>query len=1289
MDNNILTPRQALSKAYLKQGIGRQALNTFKDNLNALLAATNDRESEEHNKNNVADFLKNTWYNPDYYINTHERKDLVVHNGKTAKDKVGVIIEAKSPANKAEMATPDNLNTKAMHELLLYYLRERVDDNNTDLKHLVVTNVWQWLVFDAQLFEKVFFADTALKKEYTLWRNNQKTSSNTDLFYKEIAKPAIAKVADKLQYVLVDLKQYQTDLAKGDAAAEKRLAGLYKLLSPQHLLKQSFANDSNSLNTRFYAELLHIMGLEEVKDGGKKLIQRLPEGKRLEGSMLENTINYLHSRDRLNHLNDAAQFGSNYNERLFGVALELCITWLNRILFLKLLEAQLVRYHGGDRKRAFLNADKVRDYDELAELFFEVLAIKVNKRGASVTEKFGDIPYLNSSLFEVSGLEDDVMQVNNLKIRLPMPLYSQTVLKDGTGKRKTGEANTLHYLFDFLDAYNFASDGGDEVQDDNKTLINASVLGLIFEKINGYRDGSFFTPSFITMYMCRETLRRAALQKFNEAYGLDCANFADLRNYLGKQYKPKEVLQHNQVLNGLKVCDPAVGSGHFLVSALNELIAIKSDLGILADADGQTLDKWQVLVENDELVVYDDINNELFEYHAPVGKRQTENQRIQETLFNEKQTLIENCLFGVDINPNSVKICRLRLWIELLKNAYYTPESDYRELETLPNIDINIKRGNSLVSRFGLDEDLTEVFKKDKFTLQSYRHAVAAYKETNDKAAKEELLRFIKEIKEQFKTAVHNRDPLRKKLSQLRGELALVQTTNIDLFGDKKLTDKQRDLEVTRLKKLIAQREQEIDDVENNATYRNAFEWRFEFPEVLDDNGNFIGFDVVIGNPPYIRQEELTSQKDYLKQHFKVFAGTADLYVYFVELGMNLLKPQSHFIFILPNKWMRANYGLNFRKYLKATEIIAIEDFGDLPVFDQATTYPCLLQLKKAQASKEFIGAIVDTLEYSNGLADYLNTKRFTINTASMNDDGWNLSPSTTQNLLEKLKTQGIPLGEYVNGKIFRGVLTGLNEAFVIDEATRNRLIEEDSKSAELIRPFLAGRDIKRYVPPTTKQYIILIPKGFTIKSNKSSTNNMVNEPPPRYGDMPSPDAWYWFKANYPAIASHLLRFREMAEKRTDKGDFWWELRACDYYDEFEKPKIILPDISLRGNFTFDNEGQYIVVNTAYFIGSKEKFLLGLLCSETIQFVYKMLSPAYRGGYLRFIYQYLVQLPIITPSDLIKNKIESLVDQILAAKQANPAADTTALEAEIDQLVYQLYGLTEEEIKIVEGVPSP
>lgn len=370
-------------------------------------------------------------------------------------------------------------------------------------------------------------------------------------------------------------------------------------------------------------------------------------------------------------------------------------------------------------------------------------------------------------------------------------MYSKSVLTKNRGET----LNTLDYLFRFLEAYDFSAEGSEEIREERKSLINASVLGLIFDKINGYKDGSFYTPGFITEYMARETLRKSVTDAFNKKYEWSCESLDDVEAEIHRDRIPYK--DANAVINDLKICDPAVGSGHFLVSCLNELIAIKSKLRILCDADMKVLREVDVAVENDELIVsWKDEG--LFQYdvtHTWQGRNKLKDRkvspdkhRVQKALFHEKRYLIENCLFGVDINQNSVNICRLRLWIELLKRAYYKQESSFMELEVLPNIDINIKQGNSLVSRFELADDLSSVFKKSDHSLEDYKEAVRTYKHTGDRTEKARLQQLIDDIKNEYSTTLTNLSPINQKLSKARGRLDIMQSN--DLFGDVKFSQK-------------------------------------------------------------------------------------------------------------------------------------------------------------------------------------------------------------------------------------------------------------------------------------------------------------------------------------------------------------------------------------------------------------------------------------------------------------------------------------------------------------------
>ncbi|PSB03051.1 class I SAM-dependent DNA methyltransferase [Merismopedia glauca] len=1263
-----LQPRQALNKAFLKLKPNRNEIELFKNNLIKLLDRINEAESEEFHKNLVSDFLKNTYYSQNHFINTKGRNDLVIHNGIDAQSSVGVILEAEKLTNKSEMLKINTLNTKAFQELVLYFLRERITGKNLDIRYLVATNIYEWFMFDASIFEKAFAQDKTLVKQFTDFEAGRLTGKTTEFFYQEIAKPAIASIESELYFTHFDIRDYEDSLRNPDKQDDTKLIALFKLLSPEHLLKLPFANDSNSLDKTFYTELLHIIGLTETKEGGKKLIGRKKESERNAGSLIENAIAQLDSLDKISRLEKPEQFGDTETDRLFNVALELAIAWVNRILFLKLLEAQLIKYHKGDKSFAFLNLEKVENYDDLNRLFFSVLARQHNERKEDVKKLFANVPYLNSSLFEPTYLEQLTIFISNLRDE-KLPIFSSSVLKDSNGKKRTGELNALEYFFEFLNAYDFSSEGSEEIQEDNKRLINASVLGLIFEKINGYKDGSFFTPGFITMYMCRETIRRAIVQKFNEIKSWNCQDINGLYDKIGDK---KEA---NEIINSLKICDPAVGSGHFLVSALNEVIAVKSELKILLDRQGKTLRDYHVEVVNDELIVTDD-DGKLFEYN-PKNK---ESQRIQETLFHEKQTLIENCLFGVDINPNSVKICRLRLWIELLKNAYYKPDSNYTELETLPNIDINIKCGNSLISRFALDADLRQALKKNQCDINTYKNAVQTYRNAENKQQKREMERLIDDIKKSFQTIIANNDIRLRRRNDIEAKLQSKQLgLDLEITQLSKTEQKAEEQKRKKLTIELAKIKAELEEINTGKIYQNALEWRFEFPEVLNDRGDFIGFDVIIGNPPYVRQEEIKAFKPVLQQKYQSYTGVADLFVYFYEQGLQLLKPKGYLTYISSNKYFRAGYGEKLRQLLtSSTTIHELIDFGDFPVFEEATAYPSIITLSKVKPDGNYVKALSwDEAKKQNieQFATVLKQDSLIIPQEDLKAEGWRLESSQILDLLAKLRHVGTPLGEYVNGRFYRGILTGFNEAFVVNRATRDKLIDEHPSSAEVLKPFLRGRDVKRWQVNFADWYLIKL---------ESSENKQHS-----WSNLPAKEAEEIFAETYPAIYKYFSQFREALIKRCDQGKFFWELRSCIYWQEFEQPKIIYPDIYEHQSFSVEKAGFY-AGNTCYFIPINEQWLCGILNSQLIEWFYSMTSNSIRGGYVRAFTDYMKQIPIPTATESDCKAIETLVQKCLDAKGNSTPLVTDKgvkdIEQEIDKLVYQLYRLTEEEIKIVEGI---
>jgi type II restriction/modification system DNA methylase subunit YeeA len=1259
MNIKELKPKKALNKAFLKVKPNRTDIECFKANLIQLLDRTNDTESEEFHKNLVSDFLKKTYYDPAYFINTKGRKDLVIHNGNNAASPVAVIIEAKKPTNKSEMIMTEKLNAKAFHELMLYYLEERITHKNLELKHLVITNINEWFIFDATLFERLFAENKNLVKQFNDFEGQRLSGIKTDFFYKQIAEPFLAHLTQEIEFTYFDIRDYQNPLRNSNKSDDNKLIALFKLLSPEHLLKLPFANDSNSLDKRFYTELLHIIGLAETKEGSKKIIGRNKEGERNSGSILEDAIIQLDSLDKISRLDNANHFGTTNDERLFNIGLELSITWINRILFLKLLEAQLISYHKGDESFSFLNFHKIKNFDDLNSLFFQVLARRFEERNADVKQAFQKVPYLNSSLFEPTDIEQQTLFISNLKDDKTLPVLPSTVLKNEQGKKRTGHLTTLQYLFEFLNAYDFSSEGSEEIQEDNKTLINASVLGLIFEKINGYKEGSFFTPGFITMYMCRETISKAVIQKFGEY----CLNH-DLRDSRIERMEdiydlvPKSIsrAKANEIINSIKICDPAVGSGHFLVSALNEMIAVKSYLKILEDKSGKSLNRYEIQVVNDELIITDE-DGDFFEYHP----NNPESQRVQQTLFHEKQRIIENCLFGVDINSNSVKICMLRLWIELLKNAYY---KNATELETLPNIDINIKCGNSLVSRFAIDADLSKALKKSKWTIDSYRIAVATYRNAENKEQKREMERLIRDIKNDFVSELSFRNKEAKSVVKLRGEVVNIAS---EINRRKAFREEVSAKIFASLEKAVQKRdaaEKKIQEIENNKIYENAFEWRFEFPEVLDDEGKFVGFDVVIGNPPYISLSKVKEQSEYFsKARFQTYSKGADIYCLFYELGGIILKPFGLLTYITSNSWLRAIYGELLKQYfINNLQPIALLNIEDVQIFDEATVESNIITLQKAVHFGSFpVANLSKEYSFVNPLSEYFENNKFDFIPPQTAE--WFIGNQCSGLLKNKIESGSKLLREY-NIRINFGIKTGYNEAFIIDKKIKNELIDTDMKNAEIIKPIIRGRDLKKYSYSFCNQWVICTFPSLEINID-----------------------------NFPSIKKYFLNFgKSRLEQIGDKGsrkktnNKWFETQdSISYWQDFEKPKIIWGEISDKPKFAYDDSNYYAEATTFIMTGEKLKFLLAILNSKVSEWYFKLIGTTTGMGTNRWKKYKIELLPIKQPSEELEKQIENLVNEILENNKKNLLAENTALENQIDQLVYRLYNLSSEEIQIIEN----
>ncbi|WP_100979095.1 class I SAM-dependent DNA methyltransferase [Helicobacter pylori] len=1244
-------PLKDFIKPYNPQEPKKETIENFEKEINSLLENAPRRNDEEFQKNEINKFLKNAY---GYDCNTNEKVDSAIYVG----EKPWVLIEVKSLSNKTEFPKDrENPLSKAFCQMVLYFLKETEENNS--LKHAIICNAHEFFLFDCRDLLLLFQKDKRINKFYESWAKNEGTDPSKPKFYKDLEQYLKTDFKGELRYTHFNLND-----------DSKELPLIYQVLSQEVLLKQRKTLDANTLNKDFYEELLYILGLEEQNDKGKILIKP--------------------SRTK-NSLSDALK--GSYNNLDDEEVMALLIAWNNRILFLRLLESLLFSFK--HFKNSFLTIENFKTFNALNDLFFEVLAKKNSERLPEIKEDkiLQKIPYLNSSLFDKTPLElkgYEIKLLDNKKLEI----YKNSVLKKDEDYQKQKDLKPLpllEYLFEFLRLYDFTTTPKDIKDNQNNSescLINPSVLGLVFEKLNGYKEGSFYTPSFITSYMCKESITTIVLDKFNQTYMIECDNLKELKNYLKNSYKEDKRKEYLQLLLTLRICDPAVGSGHFLVSALNEMVWVAHKLGLIA-----SLYRHELRLENDEIIIHTP-KNEVFKYTIPHSENDPHHQ-IQKELFELKKDIIENCLFGVDINPNSCEITKLRLWIELLKYSYYIFEKgkNTNALETLPNIDINIKCANSLISRFNLNDDLKKI-PNIKQKIQEYKDLVAQYKDPNSlyPLNKQDLINKIQDLKNTFsltlkdpKTKAELEKAIEKHIKKYN-DFALDDKSLLDglnyfipnLFGTPKLSPKEEEEAFASYGRIRALRKK-LDDTLSGREYHNAFEWRFEFPEVLDDEGDFLGFDCIIGNPPYIRQEHIKDIKPLLeKQYQDFYNSTADIYTYFFALAYHLLKEKGFNAFITSNKYARAKYGAKLREWLlQKTTLVSYMELNALKVFESAAVDTSIMNFIKQTPPKESVFEYYEPTP--NDKDDLKSTPSFLMKQNALSTESFIFANATLLDLRDKIESVGTPLKDW-DIQIYRGILTGCNEAFIIPTEKRDAILnacktqEERKRTERLIKPILRGKDIKRYSYEWADLWVINTHNGYT--------SNLKSKIPPI--DI----------EKTPVLKAHLNAHLDTIATRCDQGDTPYHLRNCAYLEDFEKEKIVYGEIVQEPRFYLDNgecELGYFYAEATSFIltGEHLHYLLGMLHSKLITFAFKTF---YAGGGLgesgyRYKKAFIERLPIpqITKSNKpTADKITALVEQILQLKENDPKANTQRLEKEIDALVYQLYHFTDEEIKIIE-----
>ncbi|EAI9704542.1 class I SAM-dependent DNA methyltransferase [Campylobacter jejuni] len=1257
MHFTLLNEKDFFNPYYRKKQIMQNEFDIFNKALMQYLERLESSQSENEDylvANALSPFL--TMLNFKTHIKTKQKGkseiDLSMSKDEFSKD-LEVLIEAKKP-NSKEFITHTKVNSKALHETILYYFRNR--EYSFSLKFIIITDFYKFYIFKISEFEELFYKNPSFKKLFEEFCNpNSLFKGNTEEFYKEVAK-LIENSKENLKGFLIDL----TFLKDKQKSNFKNLASIYKTFHRDFLLSEFNPNDANSLNNAFYKELLYILGLYESKQNSKLIITKSQESEEEQGTFY-------------------TAINSKFQKEDFETILKLLILWLNRILFLKLIESNLVRFND-DKNLKFLNFKKIPDFDKLSELFFEVLAKEKSKRKKSV---FAYLPYLNSSLFEKQSIEN-TLEISSLSNDLKLFYYKNTVLKDDKCKAKKGQVGLLEYLFEFLDSFDFGSDDEQSEILSQKELISSSVLGNVFEKLNGYKEGSFYTPSFITSYMCKESITKVVLDKFNTQFDLDAKDISELRRSLRKEDKKAQ----KELLNSIKICDPAVGSGHFLVSALNVMLSIYDELNLFDE-------EFYLEVQNDEILITGR-KGEFIEYKRPSTPKDKAHL-IQQELFHTKKDIIENNLFGVDINPNSCEITKLRLWIELLKHSFYQSFDDenYHDLKTLPNIDINIKCGNSLVSYFETGKSLNH-YPNIKERINKYKRIVKDYKE-GFYTDKSHINQEIKNLKisfknfcfaDKFKKEMKSFNDKCEKYSKKYGNFLAVDDENLKFFVSANLTlfdfdEKEATKEFANLKK-------EYDSIFNLES-NHPFEWRFEFPEILDDDGNFKGFDLIIGNPPYIRIQGLDkNSSQYYKKHFKVASKNYDIYILFIEQCFKLIKKQGVISFIMPHKWFNADFGVKLREFAK-DKISKIISFEEFQIFD-ASTYTALqwfennsLHLKFIQADKN-----IKTKEEMSNFIFNLKEENFKmINNKKLSSSFWSFEENSNQEIFSKIN-QHISVKDLF--RVFVGLQTSKDSVYFLKDCQENKnsvkgyskeLDKEVEIEKEILKPLLMGDSFHRYEKPISNS-MVLFPY---YRQDNTDVKKMClydeNELKSKF-----PKAWEYLKE-----CESILRARENGRLSSD--DLWWRYIYPKNQTLFNKEKLLCPDICNNTHFVLDNLGEFYFTTTIYgYVRNEEyknldyKYLMAVLNSSLTWWFLQKTSVVMRGGFYRIKPAYIEKFcipKINSKNEKLADELINLVDEILKAKEQDKNANTQELENKINSLVYKLYNLTEEEIKIIEG----
>jgi len=852
---------------------------------------------------------------------------------------------------------------------------------------------------------------------------------------------------------------------------------------------------------------------------------------------------------------------------------------LNRLMFLYFIQKKGWMTFDGDTnylRRIFEESKRKKEKfysDRLYYVFFYGLSNIADSKEIHNQKELealrGVVPYLNGGLFEPEN--------------------------DGTDEKgKVAIANErFNDILELFERYNFTIDESTpfEVQ----VAVDPEMLGKVFEELvtGRHESGSYYTPRTVVSFMCREALKHAL-----EGIETPDAIAALVDSNDGEQITdPEKVLDR---LRQLKVCDPACGSGAYLLGMLQELLHVREALfaskAVAKDAE-----------------------------------------------YNWKREIIENNIYGVDLDKFATQIAALRLWLSL------AIESD--DPHPLPNLKYKIGCGDSLLAPI---ETVGQGDLHRRALIEQFKARKKEYTDADDhltkQAAETEIERLRVEIAQMFRHLPEPPSPAKLILARNSVEPLQAKVNESVKKGDKdaaKKNQKKLDALLADIAKWEA--EQTVDHYDSG----NVFDWSVEFAEVFEDGG----FDVILANPPYISHDNITN-REKLRTRFSTFEPFADIYCYFLEQGIELLKPGGTMAYITSNSYLRADYGKSIRKLLEGNTINWIINLAESQIFQNAIVNVAILIAQRGHAANPSTCRVV-TEKYPPGIGfkEYVETYSFASKQTDLGNKSWNLSRPEVSHLRQKIENAGRTL-EQRGTKIRLGLATGDNRAFVIDRQKRNELVKADARNERILKPVLRGRDIDRYGYRFSEKYIILSQNGVNVQKD------------------------------FPAIFAYFDSLGTQFKTRGAQGRHWSNLRACSFFEDFKEEKIVWIELTDRGRFAICSEEIYLL-NSAYFLlppdGISATFLVGILNSRLITFYLTQIAETSGMGVSRWINNYVKEFPIPDSNPPLRSSIEALVEEVLSQKSANASVDTSTLEREIDQLVYQLFDLTSDDIAIVEG----